>query len=757
MDSSYITHMLTSLIHIYHSTKTTREKFRNFLEGIAKLLEHEHLILGLNYRRGEFAYSVSGDESVMRTFESKLYTEFGDFQMTDDSMQLSEFDKSKSVIASIWLSNGWYFPFAHGDDADTSDFMNKFFRSFDTLNPGTDKVSFFLSLEPFEPKGIAFFASTWWHVLLFRIKLGLTFYKHIFDKRAEKWWKEKGFHFYHEKLGEELFHARLVLVVESSDMKNARKIAEGVFHNFSLFKNAPLNEFRQSIAHIRNTVSIETIVREWREKLILTPDEISRMFHFPEDPSRETALLKINAKRLALPIGMPILPYTLDKWSIVVSTHNANLSVFAESDYRSIRVPIGIYDEDRLRHMYVIGKTWVGKSKFLVSQMIDDINYGKWLAVIDPHGDLIDEVMMHIPESRYGDVVVFDPTDEAYPFCFNPLTIEPWESKQVLAKGFIDIFKKFFGANWNPKLEHVLRMLFLGLLDVPNSTVFDIIRALTDKDFRYVMIGHIQDDVVRNFWTNEFAGWSQQFNNEAIMPILNKVGQLLSIDMIKNIFVSTENKLNLRKIMDEKKILIIKLPKWRLQEEIMGFLGAMLVTKIYQTAMGRVGTDKSLRTPFFLYIDEFQNFATDTFSEILSEARKYGLGLTIAHQFLRQIPENLIHAVFGNVGTLVSFRVSTEDSRIMSGHFDPYVGAYDLANLGVREAYAKMLVQGQVRDPLSVRTRYIPDVSVDATKISILYNSSRRSYARSLAEARQAVVEKKETISKLEEFGAPIL
>ena len=189
----------------------------------------------------------------------------------------------------------------------------------------------------------------------------------------------------------------------------------------------------------------------------------------------------------------------------------------------------------------------------------------------------------------------------------------------------------------------------------------------------------------------------------------------------------------------------------------MGFLGAMLVTKIYQTAMGRVGTDKSLRTPFFLYIDEFQNFATDTFSEILSEARKYGLGLTIAHQFLRQIPENLIHAVFGNVGTLVSFRVSTEDSRIMSGHFDPYVGAYDLANLGVREAYAKMLVQGQVRDPLSVRTRYIPDVSVDATKMSILYNSSRKNYARSLAEARAAVVEKKEAISKLEEFGAPIL
>ena len=202
---------------------------------------------------------------------------------------------------------------------------------------------------------------------------------------------------------------------------------------------------------------------------------------------------------------MPILPYRRENANIVIESHDPRLGILGESDYRSIRVPIGIYDEDRLRHMYVVGKTGVGKSKFLVSMMIDDIAYGKGIAVIDPHGDLIEEVMMHIPESRANDVILFDPTDEQYPFSFNPLDIHAHESKQILAKGFIDIFKKFFGANWNAKLEHVLRMLFLGLLDVPNSTVFDIVRALTDKDFRYVMIEHVKDDVVRNFWTNEFA------------------------------------------------------------------------------------------------------------------------------------------------------------------------------------------------------------------------------------------------------------
>ena len=749
--------MLTSLIRIYHSTATTREKFRSFLEGLAKLLEHEDFVFWLSYRRGEFAYSLSGNETVMKTFESKLYTEFGEFQIVGDTMWVSDFEASRSVIASIGLTNGWYFPFAEHTDGDESDFMNKFYRSFDTLNPGTDKVSFFLALEPFEPKWLWFFLSTWWRVLMFRLKLLVTFYRYVFDKRAEKGWKSKWFHFYHEKLSEELYHTKIMIVVESSTQKQARHIAEGFFHNFSLFKNPPLNEFRHQIHPLRESKNIHGIVKQWREMLIFTPDELSRMYHFPKDPTRETALLKINAKKLALPIGMPILPYTIENGDITVTSHDPKLAIFAESDYRSVRVPIGVYDEDRLRHTYVVGKTGVGKSKFLVGQMIDDINYGKWIAVVDPHGDLIEEVMMHIPESRKNDVIIFDPTDEQYPFCFNPLTVEKWESKQVLAKGFIDIFKKFFGANWNPKLEHVLRMLFLGLLDVPKSTVFDIIRALTDKDFRYMMIEHVQDDVVRNFWTNEFAGWSQQFNSEAIMPILNKVGQLLSIDMVKNIFVSSENKLNLREVMDTKKILLIKLPKWRLQEEIMGFLGAMLVTKIYQTAMGRTGTDKNTRTPFFLYIDEFQNFATETFSEILSEARKYGLGLIVAHQFLRQIPESLGHALFGNVGTLVSFRISAEDARSMANHFDPYVGAYDLANLGVREAYAKMLVLGQVRDPLSIRTRYVADVTIDPRYIQSLYNVSRSKYARSLSEARQAVVEKKETISKLETFWAPIL
>ncbi len=243
------------------------------------------------------------------------------------------------------------------------------------------------------------------------------------------------------------------------------------------------------------------------------------------------------------------------------------------------------------------------------------------------------------------------------------------------------------------------------------------------------------------------------------MPILNKVGQLLSIDMLRNIFASTENKLDFRDVMDSGKILLVKLPKGQLQEEIMGFLGAMFITKIFQAAMGRQSVAKENRRPFFLYVDEFQNFATETFGEILSEARKYGLGLTVAHQYLRQIPDYLSNALFGNVGTLAAFRISTDDAGILEQHFAPYVGGYDLANLNAQEFYCRMLIKGQIKPPFSLRTLYIKDVSVNLGIISGFYKLSRAKYSRSLVEAKKEIAKEHTDVVKAIEsnFGEPIL
>ena len=242
------------------------------------------------------------------------------------------------------------------------------------------------------------------------------------------------------------------------------------------------------------------------------------------------------------------------------------------------------------------------------------------------------------------------------------------------------------------------------------------------------------------------------------MPILNKVWQLLSVDILKNIFSSVENKLDFRQAMDEKKILLIKLPKGKLQEEIMGFLWAMFVTKMFQAAMSRQSLAKDQRTPFFLYVDEFQNFATDTFNEILSEARKYGLWLVVAHQFIKQIPPGISDSLFGNVGTIVSFRISSEDALYMKNHFEPFLDAYDLANLNQRELYCKMLVRWQVKDPFSLRTLHVPDAKISPTYIQELYELSRKKYSRSLLEAKKAVTEEqKDVVKKLETFAEPII
>ncbi|MDD5769558.1 MAG: type IV secretion system DNA-binding domain-containing protein [Candidatus Gracilibacteria bacterium] len=748
--------MKSYLLKVYHSFSSGRKLFEEFLEDIGKTLEHKRMIFGLNYKSGEFFYSLNIDEKNLSPFEAQFYSYFNNFQIDIDNKNYLDYDREKTIVGELFLKNKYFFPFKL-DITDSTDFISGLYRGFENLNVATDKVGFFVDITPIKVESVMFYIKSKWKFFLFKIKLKLQFFKYIFNYKVQKDWKEEGYKYYKGKIENELFKTKIFIVIQSTSKETALSKLSGIASKFLVFKNYPLNQFD---IEINNNFSVTNLLEgKYGTALNLSSLEISNLFCFPKDPKDETGLLKVTSKKLALPIGIPTFDYERqNNGELIPKNIPDDINIIGVSDYRSITVPIGIYDEDRLRHIYVIGKTGVGKSKFLISNIINDIRQGRGVAIIDPHGDLIEEAIAHIPKERAEDVIIFDPTDEKYPFCINPLDVAKDESKQILAKGFIDIFKKFFGANWNPKLEHVLRMIFLALLDKKGSTLFDIIRALTDKDFRYEMIEAVEDDVVRNFWTNEFAGWSQQFNTEAIMPILNKVGQILSIEVLRNIFASKENKLDFRKVMDEKKILFIKLPKGKLQEEIMGFLGAMFVTKIYQAAMSRQSIEKDKRTPFFLYVDEFQNFATDTFGEILSEARKYGLGLAVAHQFIKQIPDNLTRALFGNVGTLISFRISSEDSLYMKQHFEPYLDAYDLANLNQRAFYCKTMVKGQVKDPFSLKALYIPDAKLDRDFLQKLYELSRSKYSRSLLEAKKNLeTEHKDVMKKLEDFGEPLI
>jgi len=270
--------------------------------------------------------------------------------------------------------------------------------------------------------------------------------------------------------------------------------------------------------------------------------------------------------------------------------------------------------------------------------------------------------------------------------------------------GFIEIFKKLFGANWTPRLEHVLRQTTLALLDSEGTTVFSILKMLSDKNYRQKIVAKIDDAVVKNFWVNEFAAWSEKFDNEAITPLLNKVGQLVSTNLIRNIIGQPYNTFDIRQVMDNEKIMLVKLNKGLLGEENAALLGAMLITKIEQAALERADTPEEERKTFYLYCDEFQYFATDTFAEILSEARKYKLSLTVAHQYMGQLIDKVRTTVFGNIGTIVSFRVGAEDAGILEQEFNPIFKVRDIINLAVREFYIKMSVKGETRDAFSATT-----------------------------------------------------
>ncbi|MBT3835552.1 type IV secretion system DNA-binding domain-containing protein [Candidatus Peribacteria bacterium] len=439
----------------------------------------------------------------------------------------------------------------------------------------------------------------------------------------------------------------------------------------------------------------EAALKRWKNRglsggSLMGIKELAGMYHFP-DPDIVPHIVHVMARRSEPPMDLP-------------KAGESDVIPFGHSNYHNQKIPFGILRADRSRHLYVVGKSGTGKSKMLEHLIARDMQDGKGVCVMDPHGDLVDAVIKQVPEDRIDDVVYFNPMDTEFPVAFNPMEAVDPKLKLRVTIGFIEIFKKLFGANWTPRLEHVLRQTTLALLDSKGTTVFSILKMLSDKNYRQTIVSRIEDSVVKNFWVNEFAAWSEKFDNEAITPLLNKVGQLVSTNLIRNIIGQPFNTFNIRDIMDNQKILLVKLNKGLLGEENAALLGAMMITKIQQAALERAEMDESERKTFYLYCDEFQYFATDTFAEILSEARKYKLSLTVAHQYMGQLIDKVKTTVFGNIGTIVSFRVGAEDAVSLEKEFTPIFNVRDIINLAVREFYIKMSVNGQTRDAFSATT-----------------------------------------------------
>jgi len=380
---------------------------------------------------------------------------------------------------------------------------------------------------------------------------------------------------------------------------------------------------------------------------------------------------------------------------------NKEIAVFAQTTYRNEFKKFGIKTDDRRRHMYLIGKTGMGKSTVLENMIIDDIRAGHGVAVVDPHGDLAEKIIEFIPTDRIKDVVYFNPSDINFPIAFNVVEqVEP-HLRHLVASGLIGVFQKLWADSWGPRLEYILRNAILAILDFPGSTLMGVVRMLSDKNYRKKVVANIKDPVVKAFWEKEFSGYADKFASEAVSPIQNKVGQFLSNSLMRNVIGQVKSSIDIRDIMDNGKILIMNLSKGRIGEDNSALLGAMMITKIQLAAMSRVDVPENERRDFYLYIDEFQNFSTDSFANILSEARKYRLNLILAHQYIEQLSEKVKPAVFGNVGTMVVFRVGAADAEELVKEFTPTFTEEDLVNLPKYEMYLKLMIDGISSSPFS--------------------------------------------------------
>lgn len=528
-----------------------------------------------------------------------------------------------------------------------------------------------------------------------------------------------------KKAGENSYNINIRVVYVAKAQGEADMKIESVKRAFQQFNTTDYN----TIGNVKR--SRNSFLKKYKEGTVdkgflFTVGELATIYHFPE-PDTVPHIVHVVSRKKEPPESLPkdgVMPPN-------------ELSVFGTTNYHNQNMRFGIKRVDRRRHLYIVGKSGTGKSKMLELLINADIQAGKGVGVLDPHGDLVDNVLKYIPEHRKDDIILFDPGDTDYPIAFNPLAGVAPEYRIRVTIGFVEIFKKLFGANWTPRLEHVLRYTTLALLDSPNTTVLSILKMLSDKNYRQKIVANIEDSVIKNFWVNEFAGWSEKFDNEAIMPLLNKVGQFVSTSLIRNIVGQPENKIDIRDIMDNQKILLMKISKGKLGEENCGLIGAMMVTKIQQAAMQRSDTPEELRKDFYLYCDEFQYFATETFAEILSEARKYRLNLTMAHQYMGQLSSLVKTTVFGNVGSIINFRVGAEDAAILENEYTPKFMVRDIINLGVREFYIKMSIDGEIKDAFSGRTVSVPVNEKNYTEEIIA--GSRRKYCGSRSEVEKTL------------------
>ncbi|MEK7615001.1 MAG: type IV secretion system DNA-binding domain-containing protein [Patescibacteria group bacterium] len=421
-----------------------------------------------------------------------------------------------------------------------------------------------------------------------------------------------------------------------------------------------------------------------------------------------------------------------------IHDHENEVTYFAKTNFRNSMTKFGIKTDDRRRHVYVIGKTGMGKTVLLENLILSDIYAGHGCCYVDPHGDTAEKLIDYIPSWRQNDVVYFNPADMEFPVGFNILETVSESHTHLVASGMMGVFKKIWENMWSSRMEYILNNTILALLANPGQTLLGINRMLSEADFRSRIVGNVTDPVVKQFWLKEFASYNDKYAQEAVAPIQNKIGQFLSASVVRNIVAQVKSTINIREIMDSEKIFIVNLSKGRIGEDNSRLLGGLLITKMQLSAMERVDTPEKERKDFYLYVDEFQNFSVESFAGILSEARKYRLCLTMAHQYIAQLTDEVREAVFGNVGTIITFRVGSPDGVFMEKEFAPRFLPEDIINLPKFNIYLKLLIDGVTSQPFSAYT--LPPISQRTHTGEKVIAASRAAYANPRSEIESKIL-----------------
>jgi hypothetical protein len=484
---------------------------------------------------------------------------------------------------------------------------------------------------------------------------------------------------------------------------NTKETQKELVSAFGVFTRADGNSFSVKKLGIfsKNNSYQDLIERRVTDNQIANILELATIWHLPSDKIKTPAIawghsvLSEPPENLPTPIGL-------------TDEGKKGINFFAKTVFKNHDTIFGIKDKDRRRHVWTIGKTGTGKSTMIANMAIDDLKKGRGLAVIDPHGDLCEILLNYIPKNRINDVIYFNPADKDYPIVINPLEVTNQEEAELVVSGIVSIFNKIFGFSWGPRLEYILRTTLLTLSNVPNTTLKDVPLLLTNAAFRSQIVTKIKDPTLKSFWVDEFEKMPPNLQKEAISPILNKVGQFVTSPLIRTVIGSPRSTIQLDNVMNHGKILLANLSQGRLGEDNAALLGAMLITKLQLAAMHRVDMPEEQRRDFYLYVDEFQNFATGSFIKIMSEARKYRLNIMLANQYMAQIPEEVQKAILGNAGTIITFSTGASDAAILNKEFAEVFSETDLVNLASYQIAIKETIDGITTRPFLAHTLPLP-------------------------------------------------